>query len=113
MRIELRDGQWAELRERISHGQDKEIKRAWVRGAADRDLLVDAQTTVVRQFLRAWYVNDLDGQPIAADAADAVERMPDDIVDEIYAKASELYKATTVPNPSTPPSSDGSSPAAE
>jgi hypothetical protein len=80
MRVELRDGQWADLRERISHGQDKEIKRAYVHGT-DGDVF-EAQTVMVRHFAKAWHILDIDGAAIPLDDPAAVDRMPDDIVDD-------------------------------
>jgi len=63
-RIELRDGQWADLRERISHAQDKDIKRAKIRVESQPETLVDWATVIVRAFVREWRVNDPDGNPI-------------------------------------------------
>lgn len=112
MRLELRDGQWAELREHITHGQDKEIQRSYVAARHDPPAVVEVQTTFVRLFVKGWNVLDPDGASIPLDAADAFERMPADLADQIFSKAQDLYKAATVPNPRTPPSS-GDSPSAE
>ena len=114
MRIELRDGQWAELRERITHGQDKAVKKAWLRGKAEQSDMIDFDTTLVRTFLRSWNVLDPDGSAIPLDDPDAIERAPEDIVDTLSVHAAELWTGATVPNAPTPPSSgDSSSPAAE
>jgi hypothetical protein len=110
MRIELRDGQWAELRERITHAQDKEIKRAIQRGGNDPETTAgDSDTVALRMFIRGWSVNDPDGNAISLTEADAIERMPADLADEVIGHIIPLYIRTTDPNALTPPSSDDSS----
>lgn len=106
MRVDLPDGQWADMRERITHGQDKDIKRARVRVEANPESLVDWPTVIVRAFVREWNVRDPDGNPIPLGDPDAIDRAPDDIVDTLFGKAVDAYKAATVPNAPTPPSSD-------
>lgn len=101
MRLELRDGQWAELRERISHGADKRIKIARrSRDTVAEELEID--DVLVREFVTAWHVLDVDGQAIPLDAADRTDRLPEDISDAIATKAVELYTGVTVPNAPTP-----------
>lgn len=104
-RIELRDGQWADLRERINHGTDKELKRAVIRSRTEAEAAFDANTFLVRAFVRDWHVQDPDGQPIAIADTDAIDRAPDDIVDQLATAAVELWTGATVPNVLTPPSS--------
>jgi hypothetical protein len=109
MRIELRDGQWAELRERINHGEKKMLMRAVQAGQRDESLIFDYETVLVRVFLRAWSVKDIDGNPIDLADGDAIERTPADIFDELSDAAERLYLEATVPNGSTPPQSGASS----
>lgn len=108
MRVDLRDGQWAELRERISHAADKEIKKLGVRSLKPDgdDEKFDWQTLLVAKFLRSWNVLDVDGVPIPAEDPSPVEKMPGDIVDVLFDKATDLYAEIRDPNPPTPPSSD-------
>jgi hypothetical protein len=106
VRIELPDGQWAELRDRITHAQDKELKRAIERARANTELWVEVDTLTVRTFVRDWFVKDPDGNAIPPSDGDAVERAPADIVDTLYEKAAELYTGATDTNP-TLPSSEG------
>lgn len=108
MRVELRDGQWAELRERITHGADKRIRRAYL--ATDRADLVEAQTVKLREFIVRAEVRDPDGVLINMTDADAIDRMPEDIADELHEEADKHYGRATRPNPPTPPSSDATSP---
>jgi hypothetical protein len=110
MRVELRDGQWAELRKRITHGQDKEIRRARVLTRDNpEEHAADDFTVLLRAFISGWYVLDLDGKPIDLGDADAIERCPSDITNELIGETLPLYFPATVPNASTPPSSDDSS----
>lgn len=108
MRLDLRDGQWAELREHISHGQDKDIKRAQMRARLDPAANAsEGDTVALRTFIRSWNVNDPDGNAIPLTDGDAIERMPSDIADEIAVQVNELYHpAATVPNAPTPRSLD-------
>jgi hypothetical protein len=106
-RIELRDGQWAELREHITHAEDKAIRRAQWLSRSDPDNNAGAGDTVaLKAFIKAWSVNDPDGNAITLGDADAIDRMPSDIADAIALQVNELYHpAATVPNAPTPPSS--------
>jgi len=102
MRVDLPDGQWADLREHINHGTDKHLKRAWRKGKEDPDLAFDIDTELVRAFVRTWQVNDPDGNAIPWTDADAVDRATDDVVDELATKAAELWSGVTAPNAPTP-----------
>lgn len=114
MRIELRDGQWAELRERITHGTDKVLKKAVQRGIDDTPERVEVDTAIVRAFVRDWYVKDPDGALIPIADEDAIDRAPDDIIDKLAIAAAELWVGATVPKEPTPSSSgDSSAPTAE
>lgn len=108
MRIDLRDGQWADLRERITHATDKEIRNARTVSFKNDGQAFDWTTTLVRAFVRDWHVQDPDGVPIPIADADAIDRAPDDIVDVLFEAAAAAWIGATDPNPSTPPSSDDS-----
>ncbi len=116
-RVELRDGQWAELRERINHGLDKHIKKASLRarpafeqGDLGSDEVFDWPTTMVGAFVRTWNVRDEEtGQPIQVGAFDDptwVNQAPEDIIDVLFTAATAAWTRATVPNGATPPSSD-------
>lgn len=100
MKVPLRDGQWADLRERINHSEDKRLSRL-ARASKASDDPLDWQTELVRAFVRAWSVNDVDGQPIDIADSDAIERAPADIIDLLWEQASDAYTGATVPNAST------------
>lgn len=103
-------GQWAELRERITHGQDKEIIRARQRVKADpTGAAHDDQTVALQVFVRDWHVLDVDGNPLDVNQPDVMDRCPMDVADVLFAHIMTLYTRTTVPNSPTPPSSGGSS----
>jgi hypothetical protein len=103
MRIELPDGQWADLRDRITHGQVKDV----IRAIRVDDL--EFMAVVTRTFVRDWYVLDTDGATIPVDAADGFDRLPSDVASAIYNEVLPVWRAA---NPTkdklapTPPSSD-------
>lgn len=101
-RIELPDGQWADFRERITHAQDKDIKRLIDKAKTEDAVWFDVDTLLIRTFTRDWYVKDVDGQPIAATDPDAADRLPSDIADTLAVEASKAYTGATVPNEPTP-----------
>ena len=102
MRLELRDGQWADLRGRISHGADKRIKIANRKGKDDDTAALEIDDVLIREFVTAWNVLDITGSAIALDDADATDRLPEDISDAIAVAAAGIYTGTTAPNAPTP-----------
>ena len=64
MRIDLRDGQWAEVRDVISHGAAKAV----VRASRLDDLELMNATTMA--YVKAWDVKDPDGLPVPFYALD-------------------------------------------
>jgi hypothetical protein len=101
MRIELRDGQWAELRERIDHGAHKRIKVAIRKGQESDVAAVDLDDVVIREFVTSWHILDLEGHAIPLADVDALDRVPSDVADELLTAALEAHQAASVPNPST------------
>jgi hypothetical protein len=93
MRAELPNGQWADLRERLTHGQDKEIRRALVKAQMDPEY-ADAELNAValKIFLIDWNVNDLEGNRIPITDGDAIDRAPSEVVDLLATHATVLYK---------------------
>jgi hypothetical protein len=111
MRIDLRDGMWAELHEHLTHAEDKRIK-AQYRKSLDTegdDSEGDAlNTLVVRIYTKAWHVLDRDGNAIPLSDEDAIDRAPDDVIDTLVPECSKLWKAHLAPKEPTPSSSDDS-----
>lgn len=90
------EGQWAELRERISHGQHKEIKRAIWRARQDPELRGDVDTIFVRVFVRDWQVKDAVTNEVLAvpegGLTDAlVERADTNVVKRLLDEAAPLW----------------------
>lgn len=108
MRLPLPDGQWAELKDGITHGEDKALKKAYRAGREDVDAGVEFDTVIARAFVLSWAMKDRDGNPIPLEDVDAFDRAPADPVDAIVRAALETWTGVTLPNPLTPPSSDGS-----
>lgn len=115
MRLDLRDDQWADLREHVSHGTSNDIFRARReirvrRDAGDELAELEWPGTFIAFWLKDWHVVDPEtDEPIAGVDRDAILRAPEDIVDHLLVACSDRWWAVKVPNPSTPPSSDGSS----
>lgn len=102
MRIDLPDGQWAEVRERLTHGEDKALRRVTHAGKTDPALSFDVDTALVRTFVSDWYVLDLDGKTIALSDPDAIDRAPGDIIDILAERSAEQWIGATQPDPPTP-----------
>jgi hypothetical protein len=103
-RLELPDGQWADiLVSSLPHGREVIVWKASLGEAAE------FPGVMVRQYVTAWYVRDaLTGEPIATVDPDAASH---EVVDAIFRRCVELRKERPpVPNASTASSSDGSSP---
>jgi hypothetical protein len=94
-RVDLPDGQWVDFRERITHGQLKDVLRA----SSSDDLQFMA--VVTQTFVRDWYVLDADGSTIPHDAADAFDRVPSDLAILIYDKVRPLWQAANTARPET------------
>jgi hypothetical protein len=106
MRIELPDGQWADLRDRITHGQDKEIRRARIRsGSSPAEEIGEAETVALRIFVKAWHILDTNGDVLPLEAPDAIDRMPSDLADALLGPIADALQRATVPNAPSPPSS--------
>ena len=96
MRIELPDGQWVEVRERISHGARKKV----IRAVEEDDL--EGMAAITMAYVIAWEVRDPDGVPIPFDAPDAFDRTPDDVAKQLYDEVLKRWKSLTDTSP-TPP----------
>ena len=96
MRLPLVDGQWAEMRERLTYGQAQPLRAAM--GAAKQDFGTADQLTdaFLRAYVSSWNVLDLDGNAVPLDQPDLA---PDDVVQAIVLKAAELWKGMKMPVP--------------
>lgn len=100
-RITLPRGQWAEIRERLSHGQAKDLRRAWIRARAEPEEKVEVQSAYARAFVREWNVVDIEGNPIPLADTDAIDRAPDDVIDSIFDQVLPDENKATDPKPLT------------
>ena len=91
MRLELGDGQWADLRERLTYGQAQPIRQVLARADQDREALADLDLILVAGYVSAWHVLDLDGNAVPLDHP---ELAPDDVIQAIALKAIDLWKGT-------------------
>lgn len=102
MRLALRDGLWVEMREHITHGEDKELRRLRVKTREDLGSLAgEPDTRAMQMFVTATNIPGLD----LADPA-SFDRLDHDLADRIIEAIVPLYQGATVPNAPTPSSSD-------
>lgn len=108
MRVNLPDGQWAELREELTHGQTKRLQRAIFRVAEDGVTYgPEIATEFVAVYTAAWSVRGVGDIPPAQTAADLdarlpiIDSLPEPVVQAIFDKASALWKGRADPNAST------------
>jgi len=118
MRVELPDGQWAELREELTHGFTKRLQRAIYRVAEDGiSYGPELATEFVAVYTSAWSVRGVGEIPPAQTASDLdarlplIDSLPESVVQAIFDKASELWRGRADPNASA--ATSPSSPVAE
>jgi hypothetical protein len=88
------EGQWAVLRERISHGADKDIRRAIMRAREDPELRAEVDTITVRAFLVDWHVRAV-GTEDEWLAIDDLERADKDVINRLVQECGPLYLGAT------------------
>ena len=93
MRLPLADGQWAELRERLLYGQAQPIRAAMVAADQDRSELANLDIQLVRGYVSAWHVLDLDGNAVSLDTP---ELAPDDLIQNIAIAAIGIWNGSAV-----------------
>lgn len=105
-RIDLPDGQWAQLRERPTHAQLNVLRRALLRAGDEAEAGADVALAYVSAYVEAWEVKDLAGNQVPLDTAATA---PDDIVSAIAGECKERWlgrpdpKDLIVRSPITPP----------
>jgi hypothetical protein len=107
VRIDLDDGQWAELRERPTTNQLNIVRRALIRFAEDRETGPDLFLAYVEAYVSDWHVL-ADGAAVPLASAGDVD---DVIIQRIAYEASELYKGR--PDPKASGARSGSSSSAK
>ena len=95
MRLELPAGQWAELRDRLNHGQAREVRRALLAAKEKFSDAADLDDVMVRAYLVSW---SLDRPVTELDGAD------DETVVEIALEAMRRWQGKPDPKDTTEPS---------
>ncbi len=99
-RLDLPEGQWADLRERLLYPQARSI-RAGILAASTDEGAVDFDLIAVRAYVSAWYVLDLAGESVPLEAP---ERAPDDVIQAIAKAAMQKWNGTPDPKGTPGPS---------
>ena len=106
MRVDLKDGSWAELRERPSVAQVNHVRRAYLRINEDNGAGADVALALIQGYVSAWSVKGPDGDIPLERAEDA----PDEIVQAFALEAATLFRKK--PDPKGSIVRSGSSPPA-
>ena len=100
MRLQLPEGGWADLRERLTYGAAREVRTV----LADARL-VDLDLALVKAYVSDWAVTDPDGHSVALAQP---ETAPDDVIQFLAGEALKIWNADALPkampgpSPSTP-----------
>jgi hypothetical protein len=100
VRVELPDGQWAQLRERLSYGPAREVRRTFVVASEDRAAMVDVDIALVRAYLVDWNVLDTEGHAVPVDKP---ELAPDDVIQTLSETTMDLWNGKPDPKDITEP----------
>jgi hypothetical protein len=96
-RLELPDGQWAELRDWLTHGEEKSVSRTWAAASKDLEDAPDIDTALARAYLAEWHVLGRDGHELRIDQ---LEEAPGTIISTIVAVAIDRWSNRRAdPNP--------------
>ena len=109
MRVDLPDGQWAELREELTHGQTKRLQRSLIRASKDpAEAGPDIDTEFVAVYVAAWSLLGVGEVPNDLDARlPVIDGLPQPIVAELALEAARLWRGRADPNASTASSESG------
>lgn len=94
MKLDLGDGQSADLRERLSYSAARDVRRVFIESGEDRRAMADVDIAMVRAYVSSWTVLDTEGKAVPLDAP---EQAPDDIIQAIAAKALDLWNGRADP----------------
>lgn len=92
MRLELAGGQSATLRERLTYGQARDLRVAFLKANDDPTLAADVPLALMRAYVSSWNVLDFEGRAVSLDMP---ELAPDDVLIEISAAAIDLWNGTS------------------
>lgn len=94
-RVDLPNGQWAELRERLTYAQAREVRRALLATNEDPLAFADFDLAVVRAYVTSWHVLDIaTGTSVGLDTPEAA---PDDVLQPISRAAIQVWNGSADP----------------
>ena len=108
MRVALPEGQSADLRERLTYGQAREVRAALVAIETDRAALVDLDLALVRAYVESWHVLGVSGDAVPLASP---ETAPDDVIQTVSSAALKLWNSK--PDPKDTPAPSTTSPQAQ
>lgn len=94
-RIPLPDGQWADVRDWLTHGEAKAVRKAWLAAGVDIASAPDVDTALVRAYVEAWHVIGRDGQPVPLER---VEDAPSAVLDGLVPALTARWQGRADPN---------------
>jgi methyl coenzyme M reductase gamma subunit len=97
IRLDLPDGEWADMRTVLTHGQANGLRRAFLRVSQDVTTEPEFNTAVVTAYVEAWSVRGVDGAPLAPSQIDDA---PEPVIEAIVAKGLDLWLNRADPNAS-------------
>ena len=92
MKLELGGGQWADLRDRLTYGQGRDVRVAL--DVARTSTIVDLDIALVRAYVASWNVLDIDGSAVAVDTP---ELAPDDVIQAIARQCMDTWNGKADP----------------
>jgi len=92
MRLPLTGGMEATLRDRLTYGQARDLRVAFLQAKDDPAAAADLPLALMRAYVSAWTVLDFDGHAVSVDTP---EDAPDDVLIEISAAAIDLWNGTS------------------
>lgn len=91
MRLDLGEGQWADISSRLTFGQIAGIRTAALASLDEPMTHPSMQRAYVTGMVTGWSIRDFDGAEIAF-APDNLDRLPAKLADRIYAKCLEVFR---------------------
>ncbi len=96
-RLDLPDGQWAELRDWLTHGEEKAVLRAWAAAAGSLAEAPEVDSALIIAYVADWHVVGRDGHEVPLDR---IDDCPGTVAAAIVDAATVRWKARRAdPNP--------------
>lgn len=89
MKLTLPDGQWADLRDRLTYAQGRSVRLALLASKDGAPGMADLDLALIRAYVAAWSVRDLEGADVPLERPD---QAPDDIVQTLANAAMDAWK---------------------